>query len=186
MSIMSDPTGNVNFSYMANGVIPMETKSLLQEEFIGELTYVIDCVLKQAETKITGLKTEDAWKLINACAYRMHNQAENPVNNMERKSFTDMDFELFMQQADTIVPGVVDEIERRYGYERLSKAVTPGDIISSIQEKMTDCAWLYLKAKNAGNQELMFACAKQLYAAKNNQYVVSTILDELNGLPKQT
>ncbi len=182
---MSDQAGNVNFSYVANGIIPTENKGALQEEFIGELTYMIDNVLQQAQSKIIGLAPEDAWDLVIKCANRMReNKADADTRDLNQDGFTRIDFEVFLQKADQIVPSVISEIEKRYGQEELSKAVAPDDILSSIKEKMVDCTWLYLKAKRAGNQKMMFECAKQLYAAKNNQFVISTLLDEMDDSRK--
>lgn len=179
---MSDQSGNVSFSYVANGVIPSNDKGALQEEFIGELTYMIDNVLQQAKERITGLAPENAWALLIACANRMRAQrADAEARDLNQNGFTSVDFENFRRNADQIVPSVLAEIEHRYGYETLSKSIAPDDIIASINEKMLDCTWLYLKARSQGNQRLMFECAKHLYAAKNNKVVISTFLDELGA-----
>lgn len=173
LTIINDMNKDVSFTYTQEKPI---VKGEATEEFIKELAVTINGVLRQAQEKITGIDENTAWEML----YKSARGSIQPVtveNGEQRK----MSFNYFVKYADYIVPGIIREIEEKYGKDLLSRSITKGDLASSVHEKVLDCAWLYMNAMDQQNEELMFACAKQLVAANYNKMLLSTVMSEIEN-----
>jgi hypothetical protein len=170
LTIINDASNNVSFTYTKDTPI---VKGRATEEFIEELYQTIDSVLRQAKEKITGVDEETAWDMLYK--YTRKEATVLPEDGEQRK----MSFNYFIKYADYIVPGIIREIEEKYGKDRLVDTITKGDLAASAQEKVLDCAWMYMNAMDQKDEDLMFACAKQLVAANYNKMLLSTVMNEI-------
>lgn len=174
ITMIKDCDNKVSFAYTTNEPI---VKGKSAEDFLMELAVSVNSVLRQAKEKITGMDLRESWQRLYACAESINNVVPaHPEKDMKDKK---KNFAYFMQYADFIVPGIITEIYEKYGQEHLGKCVSHGDMYASAQEKVVDCAWLYVNAKEENDEELMFACAKQLVAAQSNKALVETVLKEI-------
>ena len=178
LTIIKDENQEIRFTYTQNRPI---IQGEAAQDFLNELAITIDSVLRQAKTKITGLDADKAWDMLYNCVKSVsystpaRRKTDAPHNKEQKK----MEFNYFVQYSDLIVPGIYNEIEEKYGKETLARSITRGDLAASAHEKVLDCAWMYINAKNELNEELMFACAKQLIAARNNENLIGAVLDEV-------
>lgn len=171
LTIINDMNKDVSFTYTQDKPI---VKGEAAEEFIRELAVTVNGVLRQAKEKITGIDENAAWDMLYQ--YARNSGQVMPADNGEQRK---MSFNYFVKYADYIVPGIIKEIEEKYGKERLTRSISKGDLASSAHEKVLDCAWLYMNAMDQKDEELMFACAKQLVAANYNKMLLSTVMSEM-------
>ena len=181
ITIRKDRNQKISYEYDPGKPV---VKGQSNEEFIYELAVTIDSVLRQAEPDITGVDPGTAWNMLISCVknfgYPGINQDPNPDTNQQMEN-KQLSYNYFLQYADYMVPGVIREIEKKYGRDYLSECVTKDDMLSSIDEKVTECAWLYMGAREKNEEDLMFAYAKQLFAARNNSFIFQTVLSEMQG-----
>ena len=149
------------------------------EAFLNELAITIDSVLRQAKNNITGIDAERAWDMLYSCVKSINGAPVQEYIEQPDAEQKKMNFNYFVQYSDFIVPGIIQEIEEKYGKERLASSISRGDMAASAHEKVLDCAWLYITAKNEQNEEMMFAWAKQLLAAHNNEVLIETMLNDI-------
>lgn len=178
LTIIKDDNQEIRYTYTQNRpIIPGEAT----QDFLNELAVTIDSVLRQAKSQITGIDADKAWDMLYTCVKNVNYTApaRRKTDVQPNKDQKKMEFNYFVQYSDLIVPGLYNEIEEKYGKENLARCVSRGDLAASAHEKVLDCAWMYINAKNELNEELMFACAKQMIAARNNENLIGALLDEV-------
>lgn len=172
--------GKVSYSYVTDcPIIPGDPATVYR--FMNELTITIDQVLQAAQKEITRMDEGRAWDMLYECVKMIR----GPITTGEQKkreydaSLREMSFNYFTQYADYLIPDIINEIYKKYGKEYLASCLTPGDMMSSAKEQVISSAWLYISARKDADEERMFACAKQLIAASNNQKLVGEIMNEI-------
>ena len=174
-----DPNGQINYTYTTDRPIKAGEPSTVYP-FINELTITIDKVLQAAKEQITCMDEDQAWEMMYECVKMMRGHGTpKPQNKREGDAFREMSFNYFTRYADHIIPEIINEVHKKYGKDYLVGCLTPGDMLSSAKEQVISSAWLYISARKDGDEERMFACAKQLIAANSNQKLVDEFMKEI-------
>ena len=175
LTIIKESDKKVSFVYTTQKPI---VKGASADEFIHELAESVNGVLAQAEDRITGMDVRASWERLYSHARGLNNTSV-PREEKQKKHEREMNFAYFAQYSEFIIPGIISEIYKKYGQDYISHCVSHGDMSASLYEKIIDSAWLYYCAKEEGNEEMMFACAKQLVAAQSNKALIETIMNEI-------